>query len=620
MGDGTRALRYLGLMTETQLREIDFVSTIHACAAENLTQEAVDVFRRLATMKQQQQRGQGRAITLGSPSYVAVIQACSKGGQPEAALAFFQEMGQGGTPSPDPACYAAMMETYRRYGRPEDALALLDTLPRGSHLTLASTIRALTDLGRAAEAVAAFEQACEGSSDVIPDGGCYGAALEAVADLGDWRRALAMIEDMGREKEFRNSRGMFLRRQLRVGRQHYVATLRACAKAGEATQALAVLQDMRAQGGVRPDEKCYRWALYACCQGGQVQRAVEMLLEEETAPLSEVPWTLPCYTTTMRALIKADETAPVLTLWHRLLARGLAPDAATGDIALSMAGKEKDWDAAEAIFVELKQRGIEPYVAGLGVVIEGRCQQGRLAEAKTLLRQVPAPNVIMYTSLLSALGRAGDVKGALALLEEMETEAGITPDHVALTCLVDACLKAGAVKEAGRLAARLEAGPMASSSLDGEGRPQEDEHSFGVRVRTLLEQGQWEAAWRSIQEAEDAADHVPVPAMSYSVLINAAAKEGRWRDAVEMLLHMRERGMEVSTVDVSSAINACRLGGEWRVALKLLEVLKVRRQERGKQETEGRESPNPYQVSYGLVLDLLAKQLSSSSSSSPPSP
>jgi pentatricopeptide repeat protein len=250
--------------------------------------------------------------------------------------------------------------------------------------------------------------------------------------------------------------------------------------------------------------------------------------------------------------------------------------------------------------------------------------------------------------------------GALALLEEMETEAGITPDHVALTCLVDACLKAGEVEDAGRLAARLETtsavvGGVKGGKGKGGGRPQEDEKSFGVRVMTLLEQGQWEAAWRSIQEAETAAGHVPVPSMSYSVLLNAAAKEGRGQDAVEMLLHMREkRGLEPSTVDLSSAINACRLGGEVGVALKLLEVLKLRRQEKATAKSQGRkggkggkgrgkkeedleekeglqqaavveeeeeeeQDSNPYQVSYGLVLDLLAKQLSSSSSSAPPS-
>jgi len=673
IGDGKRALRYLGMVKDRQMREMDFVSTIHACAAEGLTDEAVSVFRRLAEMKRQQ----GRVISFGSPSYVAVIMACSKGNRPDDALAFFQEMGVGRNPPPDAACYAAMMETYRRYGRAADALALLDDMkergmvegegraaPRGSHLTLAATIRALTDLGRAGEALERFELALDGSSGVIPDGGCYAAALEAVADLGDWRRALGLIEEMGREVEYSNARGIFLRRQLRVGRQHYVAVLRACAKAGEAEQALSVLQDMRSRGGVRPDEKCYRWALFACCQGGQWGRALEMLLEEKTPPLSEVAWTLPCYTTTMRALVKAVQGPRVLTLWEKLLARGLAPDAATGDIALSMAGKEKNWEAAEAIFAELRKRGMEPYVAGVGVVVEGLCQQGRLDEARALLRQVSAPNVIMYTSVLSAMGRAGDVTGALALLVEMETEAGITPDHVALTCLVDACLKAGKVEDAGRLAARLETtsgwvGGVKGGKGKGGGRPQEDEKSFGVRVLTLLEQGQWEAAWRSIQEAETAAGHVPVPAMSYSVLLNAAAKEGRWQDAVEMLLHMREkRGLEPSTVDLSSAINACRLGGEVGVALKLLEVLKLRRQEKATAKSQGRkggkggrgrgkkgedhvkekekeedlqqaavgeeeeeQDPNPYQVSYGLVLDLLAKQLSSSSSSpsAPPS-
>lgn len=646
IGDGRRALRYLGMVNDYQLREIDCVSTIYACAAEGLTDEAVSVFRRLARRK----RGPVRAW--GPPCYVAIIVACSKGGRPEDAVAFFSEMGVNGEPAPDAACYAAMMETYRRSGRASEALALLEDLkacgmaeapgrpaPRGSHLVLAATIRALTDLGRPAEALERFDQARGLASGVIPDGGCYGAALEAAADLGDWRRALHLIEEMGREVEYKNVRGTFVRRQLRVGRQHYVAAMRACAKAGESEQALALLRDMRTRGGVRPDEKCHRWALFACCQDAQWRRAYAMLLEGPAPPSCDAPWTLPCYTTTMRALVRVGQTEEVLALWDLLLVRGLAPDAGTGDIALSVAGKQKKWELVKAIFDELQGRGVEPYEAGIGVVIEGLCQQGQLKEALAFLRQVSAPNVIMFTSVLSGMGRAGELAGALALLEEMETKAGVTPDHVALTCLVDACLKAGDVENAGRLASRLEANALAQVDCPGQAEGmQEDERSFGVRVRTMLEQGYWEDAWRTIKDAETVEGHVPVPAMSYSVLLNAAAKEGRWRDALEMLLHMREkRGLEPSTVDLSSAINACRVGGETRTALKLLELLDLRRRARGRlgkraaepchrnggkvlprrEVAESEEDLSPYQVTYGLVLDLLARQASSASQTPP---
>lgn len=50
MGDGPRALRYLGLAPEPQLREVDFANAIHACAAASsaaLLDEAVGAFRRL---------------------------------------------------------------------------------------------------------------------------------------------------------------------------------------------------------------------------------------------------------------------------------------------------------------------------------------------------------------------------------------------------------------------------------------------------------------------------------------------------------------------------------------------------------------------------------------------
>lgn len=61
MGDGRRALRYLGLAPEAQLTEMDFANTIHACAASSaqgngggaagggalLVEEAMGALRRL---------------------------------------------------------------------------------------------------------------------------------------------------------------------------------------------------------------------------------------------------------------------------------------------------------------------------------------------------------------------------------------------------------------------------------------------------------------------------------------------------------------------------------------------------------------------------------------------
>lgn len=340
-----------------------------------------------------------------------------------------------------------MMETYRRQGQAQQALDLLlrhegvgdqarssGLRPPGHHLTLAAAVRVLSDLGRAAEGVALFEAArLGGRASYLVDGGCYAAALDALADLGDAEGARALLEAMYAEGDSGTVRR---RGRLRVGRQHFVAVLRACAKAGAWELARGVLDGMRARSGVRPDEKCFRWALFAACAAGEGEEAATMLRGRE-----DVPWSLPCYTTTMRALAKEGRWGAVLALWDLLLARGLAPDAATGDVAVSAAGAGELWARAEAVFAEMRRRGVEPREPAYGVVLEGRCQRGKVGEALALLRRVRRPNVVMYTSVLCALGRQGRVPQALALLQEMEGQKGIAPDQVALTSVVDACLK-----------------------------------------------------------------------------------------------------------------------------------------------------------------------------------
>lgn len=180
-------------------------------------------------------------------------------------MSFFRQMGgKGSAPSPNAACYAAMMETLRRHGKPNDALSLLDEMAEhrvpGSSLTLAAAIRAFSDAGKPKEALEIFQSAADMEAD---DAGCYAAAMEALAELEDWRQAVAMIDTM-------DDRG------LRVGRQHYIAALRACAKTGEWGPALCLLDGMFRRG-MRPDEKCHRWALVACSKGGQWQMALDIL-------------------------------------------------------------------------------------------------------------------------------------------------------------------------------------------------------------------------------------------------------------------------------------------------------------------------------------------------------
>jgi hypothetical protein len=54
VGDGGRALRFLGLAPESQLREVDFANAIHACGAAPdgaLLGEAIGAFRRLQALR-----------------------------------------------------------------------------------------------------------------------------------------------------------------------------------------------------------------------------------------------------------------------------------------------------------------------------------------------------------------------------------------------------------------------------------------------------------------------------------------------------------------------------------------------------------------------------------------
>ena len=169
-----------------------------------------------------------------------------------------------------------------------------------------------------------------------PDLACYDAALDACARAGHALGALAVLREMPA-------------RRLRPRLESFLRAIRACARRWES--ALAVLREMPRRG-VAPDARCYDATIGACARARRAEHALALLRE----------------------------------LGARAGARSYAG-------AIAAARGARDWELAHALLAEMRTRGLEPGASFDDAV--GACEEGaRWTAASRLLRDAPRRAVL----------------------------------------------------------------------------------------------------------------------------------------------------------------------------------------------------------------------------------
>lgn len=120
------------------------------------------------------------------------------------------------------------------------------------------------------------------------------------------------------------------------------------------------------------------------------------------------------------------------------------------------------------------------------------------------------PDIVAYTTAISALGRGGQAPEALRLFERMKTRPGLVLDERSYHAALDACARGGGSEGA---------------KGEGEGVGAEDGVVFWRQALALV--GEMEA--RGMNPGR----------LGYQSAVQACAQAGRWEEAVGVLRGMR---------------------------------------------------------------------------------
>ncbi|CAM9235280.1 unnamed protein product [Ectocarpus sp. 12 AP-2014] len=168
-------------------------------------------------------------------------------------------------------------------------------------------------------------------------------------------------------------------------------------------------------------------------------------------------------------------------------------------------------------------------------------------------------DVVSYGTAVSACAKAGDVKGALKLLKEMQ-EAGVEPNTVVYNSALDACGRAGKPKVAEKLLRKM-----------GETGVVRDATSYTGAIVACSRNGDGDKALEWLETMSE--EGIAPEAITYNYAMAACGRSGNDRQAEWLLNEMRGQGVTPNRISYSAAMFALGKAGRLPDVLSLLEEM-----------------------------------------------
>ncbi|CAM9972289.1 unnamed protein product, partial [Ectocarpus sp. 8 AP-2014] len=411
-GEWQRALEVMDLMLHHEVEPsiVSYGTAISACArGEGRWQQALSLLADIPS----------RGLEANAHAYGSAIHACVVGGQHRRALELLEEMlecrvvpdaavftaamtavdGWGATLRllevmkregvlPDVNTYNAALSVVARSGREDVALALLDRMRIDGYcpdiVSFNTAIDACASREKWQEAVELLEVDMP-AAKVKPDLISFTSAIHACAGpTGNWEKAYQLLDAMWQDPE-----------GAKPSKHTYDLVIQACGHGGEWELGVTLIDDMR-DLGIKPDAQTFNMAVTACARSGERLAAETLVANMRNARVVPDEFTyaslvaacgrakewkrateifdqaryvhrirpsLQIYGALLGALAEGERWADVLVYLDRMVADGVARDAAATNTAVLAAAELGDGRRALSL-LEGRQRGVARDVVG----------------------------------------------------------------------------------------------------------------------------------------------------------------------------------------------------------------------------------------------------------------
>lgn len=317
----------------------------------------------------------------------------------------------------------------------------------------------------------------------------------------------------------------------------YNAVLNACTNMGERTKFLQVFDEM-SQFGAEPDVLTYNIMIKLCARADRKELLVSVLerILEKGIQL--------CITT-LHSLVAAYvgfgdlETAEKIVQAMREGRRDICK------ILRESNSKTPDQNE-EDIFTKLlpnsnRENDYDP----------------------PLLPKLYTPNSRIYTTLMKGYMKAGRVNDTIRTLEAMrnQEDSASHPDHVTYTTVVSALAKAGSMDKARQVLAEMTRTGVPANRI-----------TYNILLKGYCQQLQIDKAKELIREMTDNAGIVP-DVVSYNILIDGCILVDDSAGALSYFHEMRARGIAPSKISYTTLMKAFAVSGQPKLAYKVFDEM-----------------------------------------------
>ncbi|KAL6846675.1 hypothetical protein ACP4OV_024123 [Aristida adscensionis] len=324
----------------------------------------------------------------------------------------------------------------------------------------------------------------------------------------------------------------------------------------------------------------------------------------------------------IRRYIRADEPSEAAELFRRMEEYGAgAPEPATLASLLGALSKKRLASEAQALFDSYKSV-FAPDVVLYTTLVHAWCRAGQLSEAERVFAEMQqsgiTPNVYTYTAVIDAMYRAGQVPRAQELLCQM-VDSGCPPNTATFNAIMMAHLKAGRSEQVlqvhnqmrqlgcepdiitynfliethcGKGQGNLDAALKVLAKMTAKGCVP-DCHTFNPMFKLVLVLGNIDAARKLYDRMREL--NCKPNVVTYNLLLKLFNKEKSMDMVLRMKKQMDAEGVEPNINTYAALIEAFCERGNWRRAYSTLK------------EMVEEKSLKPSKPVYSMVLALLRK-------------
>ncbi|XP_057841438.2 pentatricopeptide repeat-containing protein At4g02750 [Cryptomeria japonica] len=506
-------------------------------------------------------------------SWDCMISGYARGGRMEEAYQLFNSM-----PEKNVITWNAMLVGYAQIGRIEDAQHLFDKMPERDSASWNMMIAAYAQGGRMLEARRLFDEMQEKNTvswNLMITGYAQRGQMSDARELFDkmpvrdvvtWT---AMVTGYAQNGNISDARRLFDKMPER-NIISWNAMIAGYAQNGRMEDASHLFSSM-------PNRNVSSWnaMIAGFAQNGQIENARRLF--DKMGSRDSLSWTV-----MIAGYSQNDHCEEALKMFSQMKHSGFKPVESTFTCVLSACANLAALEQGKQLHGISIKTGFEPGVFVGNAIVTMYCKCGSIDDAHCLFEIMPKRDVVSWNAIIAGYAQHGYGKEALQFFEQMQ-HMGIKPNRITLIGVLSACSHAGLVNKGEHyfhsmtkdhgIAATVEhyacmvdllgrAGHLVEAEDFVNNMPIEPNgRVWGALLGASRIHGNIELGQRA---AENIFELEPHNAGIHVLLFNMYVAAGRWNDATNLRLTMKQRGLKkepgCSWIEIENKIHAFLVG------------------------------------------------------------